>query len=422
MDYQASQQTSAALVAERKAPRATRITRAPGEHILAGSPAVQHAAARGEHWVSEPTAYDAIVLASFGGPNGQEDVLPFLRNVTAGRGIPDDRLEEVAVHYRLNGGSSPINGQNAALRARLESELARRGHNIPVYWGNRNWEPYIWEVVREAYEDGHRTLLAVPTSAYSGYSSCRQYREDFADALEYAQIPEDMRVDKLREFFDHPGFVVPFIEGLAAAYTQMRERGFAAEEIEVLFTTHSIPNRANELSGPPELGGGLYLRQHEAVRDAIRSAVEDQVGARLSWQMVFQSRSGPPHIPWLEPDINDVIETLPGRGRRAVVVVPIGFVSDHMEVLWDLDNEARATAQQCGLAFARVSTPEEHPAFVAGLADLVEERLEGRPRAQRAHLTEMGPWFDLCPAHSCRNPHLPELRAIGGFIGEGVDA
>jgi ferrochelatase len=335
------------------------------------------------------TGYDAILLSSFGGPEGQDDVIPFLRNVTAGRGIPDERLEEVAHHYRHHGGVSPINAQNRALKAALEAELAARGVDLPVYWGNRNWAPYFPDVVREAHENGHDRLLGLVTSAYTSYSGVGQYREDFEKALADTGLDESVAIDRIREYFDHPGFVTPFIEGVADAVASLRAEGHAAASTRILFVTHSIPTAAAVASGP-ELGdGGAYVAQHLAVAEVIAAASAPE----SPWTLVYQSRSGDPRTPWLEPDINDAIAAL-DESTTAVVIVPIGFVSDHMEVMWDLDNEAMASAAEKGLAARRVATPGIHPAFVAGLIDLVLERVNDVPDAERVHLTDLGPWPD----------------------------
>lgn len=357
--------------------------------------------------VLPPARYDAVLLSSFGGPEGQDDVIPFLRNVTRGRGIPEERLEEVAHHYRANGGVSPINEQNRRLRDALQAELDARGLGLPVYWGNRNWGPYFADALREAHAAGHDSLLALVTSAYSGYSSCRQYREDLAGALAETGLGGVMRVDKVRQFFDHPGFVEPFVEGTRAALARLREAGHPRPH--VMFVTHSVPVSAADASGPREAlpdgspvpggqGGGWYAEQHRAVAGLVMDAVADGHPG-LEWSLVYQSRSGDPRTPWLEPDINDAIGALPADAQ-ALVVVPIGFVSDHMEVVWDLDTEAVATAAARGLPMERVPTPGVAPAFVAGLADLVEERLAGRGGG-RAHLSGLGPWQDVCPSDCC---------------------
>jgi ferrochelatase len=384
---------------------------AEGSVVPAGSLAVRN----GEPYATTPVAYDAVLLLGFGGPEAQEHVLPFLRNVTAGRGIPDERLEEVAHHYRHFGGISPINAQNRVLRAALEAELARRGHELPVYWGNRNWMPYLDEALSQAYADGHRTILTIATSAYSSYSSCRQYREDLADALEATELDGRIAIDKVRDFFDHPGFVAPFVEGIHAGIAELAARGIVdlAGDVEILFSTHSIPCSDADRSGAPDDGfgpGGAYLAQHIAVAEAIMA----QVGNPCAWRLVFQSRSGPPQMPWLEPDVNDALAELPGLGRRAVLIVPLGFVSDHMEVLWDLDTEATETARALGLIAVRTATPGAHPAFVAGLAELVEERLNGTPPERRAHLTPLGPGYDVCRPGCCENPRRGFRPAVAG--------
>jgi ferrochelatase len=376
------------------------------------------AAASGPEYVIAPVAYDAILLAAFGGPEGQDDVIPFLRNVTRGRGIPDERLEEVAHHYRHFGGVSPINDQNRELKAALEVELADRGIDLPVLWGNRNWDPYLADALREAHEQGLSNLLAVATSAYSSYSSCRQYREDIAGALHETGLEGELNVDKVRQYFDHPGFVTPFIEGLRAALDEVSDAvpGISlAREVEILFTTHSIPSADAERSGPASRGfgeGGAYVAQHRAVAEVVMlEATEEAIG----WQMVYQSRSGPPSMPWLDPDINDVIAELPARGIRAVIIVPLGFVSDHMEVKWDLDNEATETAKENGLYSVRVPTPGVHRAFVTGLVDLVAERLNGTPPGQRPAMTELGPWYDVCRPGCCENVRLGFKPAAAGL-------
>lgn len=379
-----------------------------------------------------PAPYDAILLTSFGGPEGQDDVIPFLRNVTRGRGIPDERLEEVATHYRAFGGVSPINDQNRALRAALRAELDARGLDLPVYWGNRNWDPYLADALREADAAGHHRLLAVVTSAYSSYSSCRQYREDLARALDVTGLAGRVTIDKVRQYFDHPGFVTPFVEGVREALVRLDDAlgrdADLARDAHVLFVTHSIPTDTALTSGPPgaQMGPeGTYGAQHRAVAEVVMASVgtASDVGtggraarfAEVPWSLVYQSRSGAPTTPWLEPDVNDAIVELAAQGTRAVVVVPVGFVSDHMEVLWDLDEEAVTTARDAGLLAERVPTPGVHPAFVTGLVDLVEERLartDGTTTGgasvtvpgSRPALSPLGPWYDVCPAGCCANP------------------
>ncbi len=375
--------------------------------------AASDAAASGPCHVEVPVAYDAVVLAGFGGPEGQDDVIPFLRNVTRGRGIPDERLEEVAHHYRHFGGVSPINQHNRELRAALEAELASRGIDLPVIWGNRNWDPYLSEALQEAHDRGFRTVLGLATSAYSSFSSCRQYREDFALALEQTGLMGELKVDKVRQFFDHPGFVTPFTEGVREAIADFTARGFAIDEIHVLFSTHSIPTADAQRSGPRTMDfgdAGAYAAQHRAVAEVVMR----EVGSGAAWQLVYQSRSGAPTQPWLEPDINDAIAELPAQGAKAVVVVPLGFVSDHMEVLWDLDTEAMESCEEAGLAVIRTPTPGAHPVYVAGLADLVLERVNGTPKADRPACTELGPWFDVCRPGCCENVRAGFKPAVAG--------
>ncbi len=367
----------------------------------------------GPEHVTAPTAYDAILLASFGGPEGQDDVIPFLRNVTRGRGIPDERLEVVAHHYRAFGGISPINQQNRELKAALEAELARRGIDLPVLWGNRNWAPFIRDAVVEANERGFTKLIAIGTSAYSSYSGCRQYREDYAAALTDAGLDGVIQIDKVRQFFDHPGFVTPFMEGLRTGLAEVAAAGIPLGETHVLFSTHSIPSTDAAKSGPSfrDFGeGGAYAAQHRAVAEVVVA------GTDANWSLVFQSRSGPPTQPWLEPDINDAIRDLAGNGIRAVVIVPLGFVSDHMEVKWDLDTEAMETSNELGVLAIRVPTPGIHAAYVSGLIDLVVERRDAVPVAERPALTELGPWYDVCRAGCCENVRLGFKPALAGQV------
>jgi len=394
-----------------KPPHATGAYCAPGATVCGATPA----AASGPAHVEEPVAYDALLLLGFGGPEGQDDVIPFLRNVTAGRGIPDERLEEVAHHYRHFGGVSPINQQNRDLVAALDAELRARGIDLPVYWGNRNWMPYVADAVQQLHADGHRRIVALATSAYSSYSSCRQYREDLADALEATGLGAQLEIDKIAQFFDHPGFVAPFVAGIRAGFAELRERGIEnPNEIEVLFSTHSIPVADAERSGPRDRDfgpGGAYAAQHAAVATQIMR----ELGSTSPWQLVYQSRSGPPSVPWLEPDVNDAIAQLPEQGRRGVIIVPLGFVSDHMEVMWDLDTEAIETATELGLVAVRTATPGTSPAYVAGLVDLIVERLNGTPASQRPRVTSLGPWFDVCRPGCCENARLGFRPALAGL-------
>ncbi|HAJ16842.1 MAG TPA: ferrochelatase [Microbacterium sp.] len=394
-----------------KPPHATGAYCAPGAAVCGATPAAESGPAH----VEEPVAYDALLLLGFGGPEGQDDVIPFLRNVTADRGIPDERLKEVAHHYRHFGGVSPINQQNRDLVAALDAELRARGIDLPVYWGNRNWMPYVADAVQQLHADGHRRVLALATSAYSSYSSCRQYREDLADALEATGVGEQLQIDKVAQFFDHPGFVTPFVDGIRSGLEKLREHGIEKpDEIEVLFSTHSIPVADAERSGPRDRDfgpGGAYAAQHTAVAEQIMRTL----GSESPWQLVYQSRSGPPSVPWLEPDVNDAIAALPAQGRRGVLIVPLGFVSDHMEVMWDLDTEAIETATELGLVAVRTATPGTSPTYVAGLVDLIEERLNGTPASQRPRVTSLGPWFDVCRPGCCENARLGFRPALAGL-------
>ncbi len=368
--------------------------------------------------------YDAVLLAGFGGPEGPDDVMPFLRNVTRGRGIPDERLEEVSHHYRALGGRSPINEQNRLLRDALQAEL-----DLPVLWGNRNWAPYLADVVREAHASGLVRLLGVATSAYSSYSSCRQYREDFGMALQSTDLVGNVRVDKVRPYFDLPGFRAPFVEGTLQAVRAANAAGVPVDRLQIVFTTHSIPTTMADTSGSASLrehgGGGAYVAQHLAVAAAVIDEVAAAVGSIPAWQLAYQSRSGPPSMPWLEPDVNDVIVALAGRGTRGVIVVPIGFVSDHVEVIWDLDREARQTAQDAGLFFARVRTPGTDSRFVADLAALIRNRLSARPDGF-AGLAGVVRRPDLCPSACCANarasrPTTAAVDAGADWAGLDVD-
>jgi ferrochelatase len=346
--------------------------------------------------------FDAILLLSFGGPEGPDDVMPFLRNVTRGRGIPEERLDAVAAHYEHFHGVSPINANNRALLAALRIELDAHGIDLPLYWGNRNWKPYVADAVRQMRGDGIKRALVFATSATSSYSGCRQYRDDLAQARTYAGTGSPELV-KIRHFFDHPGFIEAQADGLRAAIDALPPEARASARL--VFTAHSIPVAMNALSGPDR--NGLYERQQ---RETARLVAERVRGLGAAHDLVWQSRSGPPQVPWLEPDINDHLRALAGQGVTAVVVCPSGFVSDHIEVLWDLDNEARATAADLGMLFARASTAGVHPAFVAAIRELVQEHVAGvEPRA----LGSLGLCGIDCPAGCCPLPVRPDRPAVG---------
>ncbi|MEV0037625.1 ferrochelatase [Streptomyces sp. NPDC050804] len=349
--------------------------------------------------------YDALLLLSFGGPEGPDDVIPFLENVTRGRGIPPERLKEVGQHYFLFGGVSPINEQNRALLDALRKDFAEHGVELPVYWGNRNWAPYLTDTLREMAADGRRRIAVLATSAYASYSGCRQYRENLADALAAlaAEGLEPPRVDKLRHYFNHPGFLRPMVEGVLASLADLPESVRA--DAHLAFTTHSIPVASADSSGPVEDHGegGAYVAQHLATARLIVAAVREETGIEYPWRLVYQSRSGAPHIPWLEPDICDHLETLHGEGVPAVVMAPIGFVSDHMEVLYDLDTEAVAKAAELGLPVRRSATVGADPRFAAAVRDLLLERAatERGSVVERCALGALGPSHDLCPVGCC---------------------
>ncbi|AZI58429.1 ferrochelatase [Nakamurella antarctica] len=372
--------------------------------------------------------WDAVLLAGFGGPESSEDVMPFLRNVTRGRGIPEERLVEVSHHYQALGGSSPINDQNRALQAALQAELTRRGIDLPVLWGNRNWAPYMADVVEQAHTDGQTRLLGLATSAYSCYSSCRQYREDFGMALEKTNLIGKMRIDKIRHYYNARGFLEPVMDSLVEAVHQAIRSGLSAADVEVVFTTHSIPHSMADTSGPAGTyapgTGGAYVAQHLAACSTVVAAAEHTLGTSLNWQLGYQSRSGPPSMPWLDPDVNDIISGLPAQGRAGVIVVPIGFVSDHVEVVWDLDNEAKETAGEHGLFFARVATPGTDPRFVSALADLVEQRLD--PSLPAEVITDRPASPNICGVNCCRNaravkPTTSARDSAADWEGTGIE-
>ena len=325
--------------------------------------------------------YDAVLLLSFGGPEAPEEVVPFLRRVTAGRGIPDERLEQVGEHYHLFGGRSPINDQNRALISSLRAELDAREIRLPVLWGNRNSAPFLDDALREAHADGHRRLLVVTTSAYSCYSSCRQYRENLADALTaVGEEGIELQIDKIGPYAPRPGFRAANLGRLVDSMRALD--GAPDEEIALLFVTHSIPLTMDETSGPGDGEGHLYQRQHLALASAITEEAGRILGRDLTGELVFCSRSGPPSQPWLEPDVNDRIEDLAAAGTTTVVVAPVGFVSDHMEVVYDLDTEAKETAQRVGVELVRVPTVGTDSRFVTDLVDaLVERAAEARGEA-----------------------------------------
>ena len=333
--------------------------------------------------------YDAILIVSFGGPESREDVIPFLENVLRGKNVPRERLLAVAEHYYHFGGKSPINQQTRELIAALENQLAQNGPKLPVYWGNRNWHPMLADTLRQMKQDGVRRALAFVTSAYSSYSGCRQYREDIARAQSAVGLgaPE---IDKLRVFFNHPGFIAATEDRLRDALGQIPAN--ARQNIQVVYIAHSIPlSMANACD---------YVRQLEEVK----KLVSEKLGIS-NHALVYQSRSGAPGQPWLEPDILDYLREVKARNlASAVVLAPISFISDHMEVLYDLDIEARQLCDSLALPMARAKTVGIHPKFVAMIRDLILERTGDAPRLA---LGSLGPRADICEENCCPAPQRP---------------
>lgn len=332
---------------------------------------------------NDPT-YDAILVVSFGGPEGPDDVMPFLDNVLRGRNIPHERKLEVARHYQHFGGVSPINGQNRELIAALQKRLAEAGPELPIYWGNRNWHPLLIDCMQQMQQDGIKRALALVTSAFSCYSGCRQYRENIAAAQE-AVGADSPQVDKLRVFFNHPGYVEAMADRIQTALDNLPEP--SPLKTQLVYTAHSIPLAMAD--------GSLYVAQ---LREASR-LVSELLGWD-NWKLVYQSRSGPPNQPWLEPDICDYLKQVRENKMAAqVVVVPIGFVSDHMEVVFDLDIEARDVCAELDLPMVRAATVGNHPKFVEALRQLIVERMSVQP--ERLALGTMGPSHDVCPEDCC---------------------
>ncbi|MGH2752748.1 MAG: ferrochelatase [Actinomycetota bacterium] len=334
--------------------------------------------------------YDAVLYLSFGGPEASADIIPFLNNVTRGRGIPRDRLEEVSRHYQLFGGVSPINSQNRAVIGALREELRNRGPDLPVYWGNRNWHPLLTDTMKRMRDDGVRRAVAFVTSAYSSYSGCRQYREDIARA-QAAAGEGAPKVDKLRVFYNHPGFIEPQVEKVNAALEAIPSERRAAARL--AFTAHSVPAQMAETSS--------YSQQ---LGEAAR-LVAERLEQGYEWELVWQSRSGPPQVPWLEPDIVEHLEKLHATGVTDLVVVPVGFVSDHLEVRYDLDVQAANAAAQLGLNLVRAEAVGAHPRYVKMIRDLIAERMTATP--ERVALGTFGPGHDICGATCCPAPARP---------------
>jgi ferrochelatase len=343
--------------------------------------------------------YDALLWLSFGGPEGPDEVMPFLENVTRGRGVPRERLLEVEEHYQHFGGISPINQLNRDAIAAVERQLAAEGIKLPIYFGNRNWRPMAEDAAAKMTADGVRRALVFPTSAYGGYSACRQYDEDIL-RIRAALGENAPELVKLRQFFDHPLFIAAFADAVRSAHAELGDR----PDTRTVFCAHSVPESADRAAGPPEQGGHLYSRQ---VAEAAR-LVAEEAGIE-SYDVVWQSRSGPPQVPWLEPDIVDHIDALHAQGVTSVVVCPVGFVSDHLEVIWDLDNEAAERAGEFGMAFARAATPDTDRRFAELVAELIREHLEGAPARRLSAFPPAGCTVNgaLCAVGCCEPAKRP---------------
>ncbi len=327
--------------------------------------------------------YDALLIVSFGGPEGMADVMPFLENVLRGRNVPAERMRAVAKHYEMFGGVSPINEQNRKLIAALQEELTENGPLLPIYWGNRNWHPLLADALAQMAADGIKNALAFVTSAYGSYSSCRQYLENIAEAQEQVGSSAP-RINKLRAFYNHPLFIESNVDCLQTALSKIPEAKRASAQI--AFTAHSIPqSMADNCQYESQLQETSRLVGAGANRD--------------SWQLVYQSRSGPPTQPWLGPDILDHLKELKCSGVTDVVIAPIGFVSDHMEVIYDLDTEARQLCDEAGMNMVRASTAGTHPYFIRMIRELMLERIN--PGDSQRSLGAHGPSHDICPGGCC---------------------
>ena len=327
--------------------------------------------------------YDAILFISFGAPEKPPDVLPFLRNVVRGRNVPDERLLEVAENYQMFGGKSPLNEQNRALIAELKKSLAEISVHLPIYWGNRNWNPFLNEAIEEMKRDGVRRALAFVTSGYSSYSGCRQYLGNIEQAKQAADA-ENLQIDKIRVFYNHPNFIAVNAENLQKALLEIPME--LRQQTEIAFTAHSLPVAIAKNCD--------YEAQLLETCRLVANAVSHE-----NWKLVFQSRSGAPHVPWLEPDINDYLREIAAKGAKDVIVHPIGFLSDHQEVIFDLDTQAKTTAENLGLNFVRVNTPGTHQKFVEMIRELILERLN--ETTERRFVGTRGAKEDVCPANCC---------------------
>jgi ferrochelatase len=347
--------------------------------------------------------YDAILLVSFGGPEKEADVLPFLENVLRGKNVPRERMLAVADHYYLFGGKSPLNELNRTLKAELENELERHQVKLPVYWGNRNWHPLLPDTLRQMRDNGVRRALAFVTSAYSSYSGCRQYRENL-EAARQSVGPGAPVIDKLRVFFNHPGFIEAIVDNVSAAVRELPASEHSRARL--IFTAHSVPTAVAD--------GSRYQAQLQEASRLVAERMAVVRGGRTDFDLVYQSRSGPPSQPWLEPDILDFLHQIKDqKDTESVVLVPIGFVSDHIEVLYDLDTAAKALCEELGLQMRRAQCPGTHPRFIQMIRELVLERMEvERLKTQgieggdfaRPALGVLGPCHDVCPEDCCPAP------------------
>ena len=344
--------------------------------------------------MSATPEYDALLLISFGGPEGPDDVMPFLENVLRGKRVPRERMLEVAQHYQQFGGASPINEQNRQLIAALRTELDAAGSKLPIYWGNRNWQPLLADTLRQMRDDGIQHALALVTSSFSSYSGCRQYLEDIERAREEVG-PEAPLVDKVRSFYNHPAFIAAWTDKVTEALAEIAEPRRA--ECQVVFTAHSIPHAMAENCD--------YEAQLREACGLVATAAGHE-----RWKLVYQSRSGPPMQPWLEPDVCDDLRALSEQGVTDVVIAPIGFISDHMEVIFDLDTEAKQVCEELGMTMVRAGTVSEHPGFVSMLSELIFERLDGGDTRKAIGSFAARP--DFCPPGCCR--YEPPQRPATG--------
>ena len=331
--------------------------------------------------------FDSLLLLSFGGPENPDDVMPFLRNVTAGRGVPDERLAVVAEQYELFGGKSPINELNQQLLSALDEELASRGHEMATFWGNRNWHPFVTDTIADLKSLGHTSTVCLVTSAFSSYSGCRQYHEDLDRARN--EVPGAPNIERVRVYWDHPDFLGTAAELLA----ESRDAAGLSSETPVLHSAHSLP-----------LSMAANCDYQQQLNEAA-SIVNELAGMRGPYEVVFQSRSGPPSVPWLTPDIDQRIHELAEQGTQELLVHPLGFVADHMEVLFDLDTQSAAAAKEADVKMVRTPTVGTHPRFVSMLVDLVEEA--AGLRADRPSLSKSGPRPDKCNSQCCPAPIRP---------------